>query len=99
MTVIASGEPTDGVLNLNVDSFMVEFTEGRIASVGAPDKSATAKLFHVEALTARAFGDRQVKVVATDDTGNEVQIALDPDQASALRADLESLDVDGEDRE
>lgn len=80
------------MLNLNVDSFMVEFTEGRIANVGAPDKSAEAKLFHVDEVTVRAFGDSQVKLVATDDTGNEVQVALSPDQAASVREDVASLE-------
>jgi hypothetical protein len=82
------------VLNLNVDSFMIEFTEGRIAPVGAPDKSAEAKLFDVESVTARAFGDSQIKLVASDAEGNEVQVALDPEQARSVRADVEALEAD-----
>lgn len=82
------------MLNLNVDSFMVEFKDGSIANVGAPNKTAEAKLFDVENATARAFGDSQVKLVATDASGNEVQIALSPAQAAALRADVESLEAD-----
>jgi hypothetical protein len=80
------------VLNLNVESFMVEFKDGGIANVGAPDKSAEAKLFDVAEVTARAFGDSQVKLVATDAEGNEVQVALDPEQARAVRADLEAVE-------
>lgn len=82
------------MLNLNVDSFMVEFKDGSIENVGAPNKSAEAKLFDVEATEARAFGDSQVKVVATDAAGNEVQVALSPGQAAALRDELESLKAD-----
>ena len=82
------------MLNLNVESFMVEFDEGSISNVGAPNKSAEAKLFDVEAVTARAFGDSQVKLVATDADGNEVQVALAPEQARSVRADLETLEDD-----
>ena len=80
------------MLNLNVESFMVEFKDGGIANVGAPDKSAEAKLFDVEEVAARAFGDSQVKLVATDADGNEVQVALGPEQARSVRADVETLE-------
>jgi hypothetical protein len=84
------------VLNLNVESFMVEFNEGSLSNVGAPNKSAEAKLFDVEAVNARAFGDSQVKLVATDADGNEVQVALAPEQARSVRADLEALEDDSQ---
>lgn len=82
------------MLNLNVESFMVEFTDGTIANVGAPNKSAEAKLFDVEDAGARAFGDSQVKLVARDADGNEVQIALDAEQARSVRSDVEALEAD-----
>lgn len=90
-----AAEPA-GVLNLNVDSFMVEFKDGSIENVGAPNKSAAAKLFHVDATEARAFGDSQVKLVATDASGNEVHVALSPEHARSLRDDIESLEADSQ---
>jgi hypothetical protein len=82
------------VLNLNVEEFMVEFEDGSIKNVGPPTKSASAKLFDVESAEARAFGDSQVKLVAEDENGNEVQVALFPEQAAAVAEDVESLRVD-----
>ncbi|WP_178917249.1 hypothetical protein [Natronomonas gomsonensis] len=79
------------MLNLNLDSFMVEFKDGSIKNVGPTDKSATAKLFDVTAVEGRAFGDRRVKIVATDAEGNEVQLALDPEQAVAVADDIDAL--------
>lgn len=82
------------MLNLNVEEFMVEFEDGSIKNVGPPTKSASAKLFDVESAEARAFGDSQVKLVAEDENGNEVQVALFPEQAAAVAEDVESLRVD-----
>ena len=82
------------MLNLNVEAFTVEFKNGSIKNVGPPTKSASAKLFDVESAEARAFGDSQVKLVAEDENGNEVQVALFPEQAAAVAEDVESLRVD-----
>jgi hypothetical protein len=82
------------MLNLTLDSFMVEFKDGSIKNVGPTDKSATAKLFDVTAVEGRAFGDRRVKIVATDEEGNEVQMALDPEQAATVADDIETLRED-----
>lgn len=79
------------MLNLNVDSFMIELKEGSIQNVGPPDKAADAKLFDVDSVEARAFGDSQCKIIATDESGNEVQIALFPEQAETICEDIESL--------
>lgn len=82
------------MLNLNLDSFMVEFKDGSIKNVGPTNKSATAKLFDVTTVEGRAFGDRRVKIVATDEEGNEVQMALDPEQAATVADDIEALRED-----
>ncbi len=82
------------MLNLNLGNFMVEFTEGSVKNVGAPNKSATAKLFDVESVEAREFGDSQVKVVAEDAEGNEVQVALFPEQVESIVADVEAMRED-----
>ena len=76
---------------MNVDSFMIELDEGSIKNVGPPNKSAAAKLFDVEDARARAFGDSQVKIVAEDPEGNEVQVALFPEQAAAVAEDIKRL--------
>lgn len=79
------------MLNLNLEEFMVEFENGTIKNVGPTTKAATAKLFHPEDVRARAFGDSQVKIVATDEADNEIQIAMDPKQAAAVAEDIETM--------
>jgi hypothetical protein len=79
------------MLALSIEDFAVELTEGSIKNVGAPNKRASAKLFDVTDLEGRAFGDRRVKVAFEDAEGNEVQVALDPEQAESLIADLGAL--------
>ena len=83
------------MLNLNLESFMIELKDGSLKNVGPTNKTASAKLFDVESAEAREFGDSQIKVVATDESGNEVQIALFPEQAESLLEDIESLRDDG----
>lgn len=79
------------MLNLNLHDLMVEFKDGSVKNVGPADKAATAKLFDVETVEAREFGDSQVKIVAEDDAGNEVQIALFPEQARSVVDDVAAL--------
>ena len=73
---------------------MIEIKDGSIKNVGPPTKSASAKLFDVESAEVRAFGDSQVKLVAEGEDGNEVQVALFPEQAAAVAEDVESLQED-----
>jgi hypothetical protein len=80
------------VLNLNIDEFMVELKEGALKNVGPANKSAAAKLFDVASAEAREFGDRRVKCVFADEEGNEVEVALFPDDASRLARDIEALE-------
>lgn len=84
------------MLNLIVDSFMVELKDGSIKNVGAPNKSATAKLLDVEEVEAREYGDSRVKLVASDDEGNEVHVAVSPEQASAIASDIGTLEADSQ---
>jgi hypothetical protein len=79
------------MLNLNVRDLLVEFKDGSIKNVGAPNKSAEAKLFDVSEAEVQAFGDKRVKVVARDESGNEVQIALFPEHVEDLERDIEGL--------
>jgi hypothetical protein len=79
------------VLNVNISDFMIELKDGSIKNVGGPTKSAEAKLFDPDEVEVREFGDSQVKVVATDDSGNEVQIAMLADQFEDVLADANAL--------
>jgi len=82
------------VLNINLSEFMVELTDGAIQNVGPSNKTAEAKLFDVESAEAREFGDKRVKLVFEDDDGNEVQVALFPEQVREIVADVEALEAD-----
>lgn len=83
------------MLTLDLDDFLVEIEEGTVKHVGAADTAAAVKLYHAESVSARAFGDSQVKVAVKDGEGNEVELALDPEQAAELIADVESLREEG----
>ncbi|MFQ3284296.1 MAG: hypothetical protein ACI9TI_001672 [Natronomonas sp.] len=79
------------MLNLNLESFMIELKEGSIKNVGPTNKSATAKLFDPESVEARAFGDSQLKIVASDADGNEIQVALFPEDAASIAEDIAAV--------
>lgn len=80
------------MLTLELDSFHLELDDGAIKNVGPANTAATAKLFDVEDATAREFGDKRIKCVFEDGEGNELQVALGPEQASALRAGIAELE-------
>ena len=80
------------MFSLRLDEFMVELKEGSIKNVGAPNKSATAKLYDVADAEAREFGDERVKLAFEDAEGNEVAVALAPAEARAVARGIESLE-------
>lgn len=79
------------MLTLQLRDFMMELKEGSIRNVGPTNKTGTAKLFDVERAEAREFGDKRVKLVFEDDDGNEVQVALFPEDVRAIASDIETL--------
>ena len=80
------------MLSLQLEEFMIELTDGSIENVGAPNKSATAKLYEVAEAGVREFGDERVKLSFTDDEGNEIEVALAPSEARAIVRGIESLE-------
>lgn len=82
------------MLALTLDEFMIELKDGTIKNVGPATKSASAKLFDVDHAEAREFGDKRVKLVFEDDTGNEVQVALFPEHVRTLVAHIETLEAE-----
>lgn len=82
------------MLSLVIEDFMVEFKEGSIKNVGAPNKRATAKLYDVVEAEAREFGDERVKLAFEDEEGDVVHVALDPPEARQIRADIGALEAD-----
>lgn len=71
---------------------MVELKDGSLKNVGPTNKSAEAKLFDVSSAEAREFGDKRVKLVFEDDEGNEVQVALFPEEAREIARGIEALE-------
>ncbi len=82
------------MFTLDIDQFMMEFKQGTLKHIGASNKSATAKLYDVEAAEARAFGDERVKLTFEDDGGNEVQVAVAPPEAREIARSIETLEED-----
>jgi len=82
------------MLTLDLESFMFELKEGALKHVGPSDKSATAKLYDIEGVETREFGDERVKLAFEDDEGNEVEVALFPEQAREVARGIELLEED-----
>jgi len=79
------------MLTLDLDGLMIELKQGTVKHVGASNASAEAKLYDVEGVDVRTFGDERVKVGFDDGEGNELEVALFPDEAEALLAGLETV--------
>jgi hypothetical protein len=84
------------MFTLDMDSFMFELKEGTVKHVGASNAAATAKLYDVTDAEARAFGDERVKLAFADDEGNEVEVALFPEEAGEIAEALEELRGEGD---
>ena len=82
------------MLTLRLDEFTVELKDGTVKNVGPSNKSASAKLFDVTDAEAREFGDKRVKFVFEDEDGNEVQVALFPEDVRSIVADVEAMEDD-----
>jgi hypothetical protein len=72
------------MLALSIEDFHVELKDGSLKNVGPATKSASVKLYDVASAGAREFGDKRVKLVFADDEGNEVQVALFPEDVRAV---------------
>lgn len=80
------------MLTLDLDRFTFELDQGTLKHVGASTKAATVKLYDIESIEAREFGDERVKLACADNGGNELEIALGPDQARELSGELDRLE-------
>lgn len=80
------------MLTLDLDEFMFELKEGAIKHVGPSNQSATAKLYDVEGVDVREFGDKRLKLTFTDEDDNELEIALFPDEAREVAQGIELLE-------
>lgn len=84
------------MLSLELTDFLIQLKEGTINNVGGPTKAATVKLFDVAGVEARAFGDNRVKLAFTDGEGNEVEIALFPEDIERLENDVARVRASGD---
>lgn len=80
------------MLSLELEEFLVELKEGSIENVGPTNKAATAKLYDVESIDVREFGDERIKLAFGDAEGNEIEIALFPGQAEEVARGIEILE-------
>jgi len=80
------------MFTLDFEEFMVELKEGTIKHIGASNKTVTAKLYDVTEAEVREFGDERVKISCRDESGNEVEIALDPTEAKTVAHELGQLE-------
>ena len=67
-----------------------------IKHVGASNKAATAKLYGVEAVEVREFGDERVKLTFEDEEGNEVEVALFPEEAREVARGLDLIEAESD---
>ncbi len=80
------------MLSLDLDRFMFELKEGALKHVGPSNRAATVKLYDVEGVEVREFGDKRVKLAFEDEDGNEVEVALFPDDAREVARGVERLE-------
>jgi hypothetical protein len=84
------------MLSLDLDELTFEFKDGAIKHVGPSNKAGTAKLYDVESVEVREFGDKRIKLAFGDEDGNDIEIALFPEQLAALREGIEALEADSD---
>ncbi|WP_436906545.1 hypothetical protein [Halosimplex marinum] len=82
------------MLTLDFEEFAFELKDGAVKHVGPSNTSATAKLYDVEGVDVREFGDKRVKLAFEDAEGNEVEVALFPEAAAELARGIEVLEDD-----
>ncbi|PSQ30428.1 hypothetical protein BRD09_05360 [Halobacteriales archaeon SW_10_68_16] len=80
------------MLSLDLDRFMFELKEGALKHVGPSNRAATVKLYDVEGVEVREFGDKRVKLAFEDEDGNEVEVALFPEDAREVARGVELLE-------
>lgn len=84
------------MLTLDIDQFMLELKDGAFKNVGPSNKQATVKLYDVEGVDVREYGDKRVKIAFEDEQGSEVEVALFPEQARAVAEGLELLESESD---
>jgi hypothetical protein len=84
------------MLTIDLDDFTFELKDGTLEHVGASNRAATVKLYDVEGVDVREFGDQRIKIACEDESGNEIEVALTAEQARELVRGIELLEADSE---
>jgi hypothetical protein len=84
------------MLTLDIDDFMLELKDGAFKNVGPSNKQATVKMYDIEGVDVREYGDKRVKIAFEDEQGSEVEVALFPEQAKAVADGLELLESESD---
>jgi hypothetical protein len=84
------------MLTLDIDDFMLELKDGAFKNVGPSNKQATVKMYDIEGVDVREYGDKRVKIAFEDEQGSEVEVALFPEQARAVADGLELLESESD---
>ena len=84
------------MLTLDIDDFMLELKDGAFKNVGPSSKQATVKLYDVEGVDVREYGDKRVKLTFEDEQGSEIEVALFPEQVKAVAEGLEMLESESD---
>ena len=79
------------MITVSLSEFVLELKEGVVKHVGPSNKTAEVKLYDVERVETREFGDERVKLVFEDDAGSTVHVAVEPEDARSLAEALERL--------
>jgi hypothetical protein len=82
------------MFTLDLDNFMMELKDGSVKHAGPSNTSATVKLYDVDGIDVREFGDERIKLAFSDDEGNEVEVALFPEEAREVLTGIELLEED-----
>lgn len=80
------------MLTFDIEQFMLELKDGGFKNIGSSNKQATIKMYDVEGVDVREYGDKRVKLTFEDEQGSEIEVALFPEQVKAVASGLEMIE-------
>jgi hypothetical protein len=84
------------MITVDLDEFTFEIKDGALEHVGASNSTATVKLYDVDGVEVREFGNEQLKLSCEDDSGSEIEVALGAEQAREIARGIETLEEESE---
>ncbi len=82
------------MITVSLSEFVLELKDGVVEHVGPSNKTAEVKLYDVERVEVREFGDERLKLVFEDEAGSVVHVAVGPEQARSVGRAVEQLAED-----